>query len=339
MKHILRSIVLAACLAGALSVSCNKTAGEGPNVALKRQFDAWRDIHYPDAVEKDGIYVIEDTPGTGLEWNENLPVTFMQYTIRSLDGTVSYTSEEDWSRQLGTWNRTYYYGPQTVFTGEEVSYAGLDALLDGMKQGGRRTAIIPSWMFTRSRYSSPSDYLDHETEVSAFIYTVEFLGQTANYSEYELEQLRDYSRRHWQVSDTLSTGAVFFKSFTEFENPPVEMPQDTTVYINYIGRRISDGQVFDTNLADTAKFYHIYDNTRNYVPTSVTWAESGDGIKMGDATVVTGFGLGLFNMHAGEKASFAFGSTLGYGSSGGKDPNMVPPYAALRFDVELVPEP
>ena len=91
MKHILRSIVLLPVLAGALAVSCNKTAGEGPNVALKRQFDAWKAIHYPDAVEKDGVYVIEDTPGTGLEWNENLPVTFLQYTIRALDGTVSYT--------------------------------------------------------------------------------------------------------------------------------------------------------------------------------------------------------------------------------------------------------
>ena len=339
MKHILRSIVLLPVLAGALAVSCNKTAGEGPNVALKRQFDAWKAIHYPDAVEKDGVYVIEDTPGTGLEWNENLPVTFLQYTIRALDGTVSYTSDEDWSRQLGTWNQTYYYGPQTVFTGEEVSYAGLDAILDGMRQGGRRTAIIPSWMFTRSRYDSPSDYLDHETEISSFIYSVEFLGQTENFADYELEQLRDYSRQHWQVSDTLSTGAVFFKSFTEFEEEPVEMPTDTTVYINYIGRRVYDGQVFDTTIADTAKFYNIYDRSRSYVPVAVTWGETAADIKMSGSTVIDGFGIGLFNMHAGEKASFAFGYNLGYGSSGGSNSYMIPPNAALRFDVEMVPEP
>ena len=339
MKHILRSIVLLPVLAGALAVSCNKSTGEGANVATKRQFDAWRAIHYPDAVEKDGIYIIEDTPGTGLEWNKNLPVTFMQYTIRSLDGTVSYTSEEAWSRQLGSWSPAYYYGPQTTFTGESVSYAGVDALLDGMKQGGRRTAIIPSWMFTTSRYSAPEEYLNYETEVAAYIYSVTFLSQTTNFAEYEYEQLRNYSLQNWQVSDTLSTGAVFFKSFTEFEEEPVEMPQDTTVYIDYIGRRVYDNQVFDTTIADTAKFYNIYDPSRSYVPVAVTWGEDAASLTMSGSSVITGFGLGLFNMHAGEEASFAFGYNLGYGSSGGTDTNMIPPYAALRFDVEMVPEP
>ena len=42
-------------------------------------------------------------------------------------------------------------------------------------------------------------------------------------------------------------------------------------------------------------------------------------------------------MHAGEKASFVFGYDLGYGSSGSG--NMIPAYAALRFDIEMVPEP
>ena len=339
MKHILRSLILLPVLAGALAVSCNKSSGEGPNVAIKRQFDAWRAIHYPDAVEKDGIYIIEDTPGTGLEWNKNLPVTFLQYTIRSLDGSVSYTSEEAWFRQLGTWSPAYYYGPQTTFTGENVSYAGVDAILDGMKQGGRRTAIIPSWMFTKNRYSAPEEYLNYETEIAAFIYSVTFLQQTTNFAEYEYEQLRNYSLKNWQVPDTLSTGAVFFKSFTEFEEEPVEMPQDTTVYINYTGRRVYDDQVFDTTIADTAKFYNIYDPSRSYVPVAVTWGESAEAIQLSGSTVITGFGLGLFNMHAGEKASFAFGYNLGYGSSGGTDSNMIPPYAALRFDVEMVPEP
>ena len=54
-------------------------------------------------------------------------------------------------------------------------------------------------------------------------------------------------------------------------------------------------------------------------------------------SVVGGFSNGLFAMHAGEKASFVFGYDLGYGSSGSG--NLIPAYAALRFDVELVPAP
>lgn len=337
MNHILRSAFLLPALAAVLVTSCKKAAGEGANVAIKRQFDAWRSIHYPDATEKNGIYVIEDTPGTGLEWNSKMDVTFMTYTIRSLDGTVAYNSDEQWAKRLGTWDQTKYYGPQIVLTGEGVSYAGLDALLDGMRQGGTRTAIIPSWMMTRSRYDSPDKYLETETEVSSMIYTINFLDQTENLAEYEYRKMEDYAYRNWQVSDTLSTAAVFFKSHTDFPAGPGVMPADTTVYINYIGRRISDGQVFDTTIADTAKFYHIYNPNKTYKPVSVTWAAEAKDIKMSGSSLKDGFAYGLAAMHPKEKASFLFGYNLGYGSSGSGD--MIPPYAALRFDVEMVPEP
>jgi FKBP-type peptidyl-prolyl cis-trans isomerase 2 len=339
MNHILRSLSLLPVLAAALAVSCNKTSTEETNAALKRQLDAWRAIHYPDAVEKDGIYIIEETPGTGADWSKNLPVTFLTYTVRNLDGTVAANSDEEWAKQLGTWNQTYYYGQQVFLTGEGVSYAGIDVLLDGMKQGGSRTAIIPAWMCTTERYDKADEYLKHDfgSNVTSAIYTVTLMGQTPNLAKYEYDNLQQYSIQHWGVSDTLSTAAVFFKSFTEFDGEPVEMPSDTTVYITYIGRRVSDGQVFDTNIADTAKFYNIYDPSRTYAPTSVKWAETVADMVTNNK-VIDGYAHGLHQMHAGEKASFAFGYNLGYGSNS-KDPNMIPAYAALRFDVELVPEP
>ena len=337
MNHILRSLLLLPVAAAVLAVSCTKNAGEGANVALQRQFDAWRAIHYPDAIEKNGIYIIEDIPGTGPLWNGNLGVTFMTYTIRSLDGTVSYNADEQWAKQLGTWDQTYYYGPQVVLTGEGISYAGLDALLDGMRKGGTRTAIIPSWMMTRERYDSVSKYLETETDVTSMIYTITFLDQTENLTDYEFKQMKDYSSRLWGVTDTLSTAAVFFKSHSNFGYTPVEMPTDTTVYIDYIGRRIIDGQVFDTTIADTAKFYHIYNPSKTYAPVEITWAEKAEDVKLSGNSTVGGFAYGLKAMHAGEKASFVFGYDLGYGSSGSGD--MIPPYAALRFDVEMVPAP
>ena len=336
MNHILRSLLLPVA-AAVLAASCTKNASEGANVALQRQFDAWRAIHYPDAIEKDGIYIIEDIPGTGPLWNKDLGVTFMTYTIRSLDGTVSYNADEQWAKQLGTWDQTYYYGPQVVLTGEGMSYAGLDALLDGMKKGGTRTAIIPSWMMTRERYDSVAKYLETETDVTSMIYTITFLDQTENLTDYEFKQMKDYSSRLWGVTDTLSTAAVFFKSHSNFGYTPAEMPTDTTVYIDYIGRRIIDGQVFDTTIADTAKFYHIYNPSKKYAPVEITWADNAEDIKLSGSSTVGGFAYGLKAMHAGEKASFVFGYDLGYGSSGSGD--MIPPYAALRFDVEMVPAP
>ena len=337
MNHILPRIALLGFAAALLAASCNKDAGDGANDTLKRQFDAWRAIHYPAAVEKDGIYIIEDIPGNGLEWDDDLPVTFLTYTMRSLDGTVTFNTDETWAKQLGEWDQTYYYGPQVVPTGKDASYAGVDILLEGMREGGTRTAIIPSWMLTYSRYDNLDGYLAVSTDNPSTIYTITLLGQTESVTENEFRELKDYASRNWHVSDTLSTAAVFFKSFTHFDHEPVEMPSDTTVYINYTGRRVYDGQVFDTTIADTAKFYHIYNPSRNYAPVAVNWAESPTDIKLSGNKVVDGFAHGLHAMHAGEKASFCFGFNLGYGSSGsGK---MIPGYAALQFDIELVPEP
>ena len=336
MKHILPKLALLG-VAAFLAAACNKNTGEGTNVALKRQFDAWRAIHYPAAVEKDGIYIIEDTPGTGPAWDKNLSITFMTYTMRSLDGTVSYNTDEQWAKQLGEWDQTYYYGAQVVPTGKDATYAGLDILLEGMRQGGTRTAIIPSWMMTYDRYDSLSKYLEKSTDTPSMIYTVTFLDQTDNLSQYEFRLMKEYATEKWDVTDTLSTAAVFFKSFTHFDEEPDEMPNDTTVYINYTGRRISDGQVFDTTVADTAKFYNIYNPSKKYAPVPVIWAETAKEIKLSGNSVVDGFAHGLKAMHADEKASFVFGYNLGYGSSGsGK---LIPSYAALQFDIEMVPQP
>ena len=229
MKHILPKLALLG-VAAFLAAACNKNTGEGTNVALKRQFDAWRAIHYPAAVEKDGIYIIEDTPGTGAAWDKNLSITFMTYTMRSLDGTVSYNTDEQWAKQLGEWDQTYYYGAQVVPTGKDATYAGLDILLEGMRQGGTRTAIIPSWMMTYDRYDSLSKYLEKSTDTPSMIYTVTFLDQTDNLSEYEFRLMKEYATENWNVTDTLSTAAVFFKSFTHFDEEPDEMPNDTTVH-------------------------------------------------------------------------------------------------------------
>lgn len=339
MKSILTNTCLAVLAACALW-GCAKSAEEGVNESARRYFDAWRAINYPNAVEKDGVYIVEDRPGSGNAWDSSLPVSFVTYTVRTLSGSVSANTDAAWARQLGTWDRTHYYGEQVIQTGEELSYAGVDALLKGMRVGGTRTAIIPSWMMTNDRYDTTEEYLNHETDNSAAIYTITLLGQTDDIVKYEYDRILRYSRQTWGVSDTLSTGPVFFKSHTVFEGEPREIPHDTTVYINYIGRRIADGQVFDTTIADTAKFYHIYSSSKTYEPVPVVMKEDLSDISMnGSTSLITGFKLGLKAMHVGESASFAFGFNLGYGSSGGTDTHMVPPYSALRFDIEQVPKP
>ncbi len=336
-KHILPAVCL--LLGACLLASCAKSDTGKTNETGVRYLNAWMDIHYPSAVEKDGVFIVEDNPGTGSPWDETIETSFITYTVRELNGTVSANTDEDWAKQLGTWDQTHYYGQQVLVTGKGLSYAGLDAILKGMRVGGTRTAVIPSWMMTLERYDTLDEYKkqDSGSNTSA-IYTIKLLGQTDNLLDYEYEMLSDYAWKTWKVSDTLSTGRIFFKSFTQFDGEPEAMPNDTTVYINFTGRRIPDGQVFDTSIADTAKFYHIYNPSKTYAPVSVTWSSEASELKMGGiSNLIDGFKYGLHAMHPEEKASFAFGFSLGYGTkSSGK---LIPSYAALRYDIEMVPKP
>jgi FKBP-type peptidyl-prolyl cis-trans isomerase 2 len=340
MKHILPRLALLS-VAVLLAAACHKSTGEGANVALKRQFDAWRAIHYPAAVEKDGIYILEDTPGNGPAWNKNLGITFMTYTMRDLDGNVSYNTDEQWAKQLGKWNQTYYYGPQVVPTGKDATYAGLDILLDGMREGGVRTAIIPSWMMTYNRYDSLDKYLETSTDTPSMIYTVTFLGQTDNLKEYEYRLMKEYATENWEVSDTLGTAAVFFKSFSHFDEEPVEMPNDTTVYINYTGRLLN-GRAFDTTVADTAKVWGLYSSSKTYAQQQVKWFSSDQdytSITLGEdeTSVIPGFAYGLSVMHPGEAGKCFFVSKYGYSGSGSG--NSIPSFSPLCFELELTEKP
>lgn len=336
-KYILSATCLLLLGAGFLG-SCSKSGDATSNETAIRYLKAWMDINYPSAVEKDGVFLVEDTPGTGSLWNEALSTSFITYTIRDLDGTVSANTDEEWAKQLGTWDQANYYGQQVLVTGDGLSYAGLDAILKGMRIGGTRTAVIPAWMMTVERYDDVEEYKKHDTGKSSAIYTLRLMGQTDNILDYEYGKLLDYSLKNWNVGDTLSTAAVFFKSHTEFAEEPAAMPTDTTVYINYIGRRVWDGQVFDTTIADTAKFYNIYNPSKTYEPVSITWSSEVSELKMGNSSsLIDGFKYGLYAMHPEEKASFAFGFSLGYGSN--SSGSLIPAYAALRFDIEMVPEP
>ena len=330
--HIALTLCAAATLTGCARSSADTTADDN-----KEYFDAWRSINYPDAQKKGlGIYILPDreVAGSGAAWNRNLPCSFVSYTIQSLSGAVSYNSEEAMARQLGTYDKADYYGPQVVLTGTGVSYAGLDELLDGMKVGGSRTAIIPSWLMTTSRYDTEEEYIAHIGSASSAIYTITLHGQTSDIKQWAYTTLQDYTQREWAVSDTTTTG-VFFKSFTPEASEAVA--SDSTVYVNYTGRRL-DGQVFDTTIEKVAKDNNIYVSGKTYAPVPVVWNETATEITLNGSTIVTtGFAEGLYQMHQDEKAAFAFTYDKGYGTSGSG--TLIPGYASLIFEVELVPAP
>lgn len=325
-----------------LSGACAKDNSLSTGEKARLQLADWISLYLDDAQpQSSGIYLLEDTPGNGKAWSADSAYTYAEVTIRALDGSVSSTTEEHWARQLGTYASGNYYGPHFMQTGEGISYAGVDAMLTGMKAGGSRSAIIPAWLLTSSRYSTQQEYINACSSSSHALYTIRLAGQSNDLVRTEADSLRSYVTRHYGA-DKLSTtytsddpdGSFYFISdSTAFVGTPY-VTRDTTLTLNYTGRLLN-GQVFDTTDERTAKDAGIYDSGKTYEPVSIYLSSTYSSITMDGSSVIGGFQGGLHLMRwKGQKAHVLFSSAHGYSSTGSG--NTIPSYSPLLFELELV---
>ena len=303
----------------------------------------WMNQYHPGIQqEPSGIYILEDKPGTGALWNAELPYTFASLTIRTLSGTVSSTSEEELSKQLGTYVSGDYYGPRYQTTGEGYSYAGVDAMLEGMRMGGTRTAVIPAWLLNTSRLASRQAYMDECSSNSSLIYTIRVEGQCEDLDKMEKDSLQNYVLHQLGNSVPVATygdveqdGSFYFKSLGHPED--AEERSDTeSLKLHYTGKLLN-GQVFDTTREKIAKDAGIWASGNTYSTASVTFSSDWSSIQLnGSSSLINGFKGALSLMkYPGEKAVVLFSSTHGYSSSGSG--NKIPGNSPLLFELELLP--
>ena len=126
----------------------------------------------------------------------------------------------------------------------------------------------------------------------------------------ESNEVAQYASRNWgqTIADTLKTGLHRRSLRTGLDTATVK--DDSIAYVYYVGR-FMDGFVFDTNIADTARKYHIYDNSSSSKYDSLVVS-----LKSEDTSVVRGFYEAIKGMRYGETAEALFTSTYGYGSTG-----------------------
>lgn len=331
-------------LGAAAAVSCAKIGDVSTNELAGPAFDAWMQVnHSGDVIDTTafGVYILEDVPGTGADVVEGNYV-YMNYTVRTAgDGVITATSYEQVARKLGTYKQGNYYGPMVQQYAEGVMMRGMRDIFAGgrlgpMKVGGKRTAIVPGWLLSTEKYSTAKDYLKNVSG-AACIYTVELVDQAPDVTEWQIARIKEYIALRGAVADTTS-GHGFF--YCRTANPVTEkrLSADTTVYINYIGRRL-DGTVFDTSIEDTAKVWGIYDASRSYGPTSIKTAADSTAFTMGSSSssVVKGFSLTIYNMRPFESGFGAFTSDYGYYSTGSG--SSIPGYAPLVFEIDMVAKP
>ena len=295
----------ASLLAVAALAGCAVEPSESSGVSAKAYFDAWMQINHPEAEPTElGTYVIEDEEGSGalVGDEEQSPYLLVRYIVSGLDGNISNTSEESVAQQLGTYDPSYFYGPRVW------------ARVDG------------------------------NTLYANSIYDITVEGVVEDIEKWELDALAAYVQSHFskEKDDTLKYGLYYVqhKKPGPDDDDTVAFATDSTVYINYIGRRL-DGQVFDTNIRDTAKRYDIFSSSAEYEPVAVTWNKDDyTELKMGassgssGSSMIDGFAYALWKMRGHEAGTSIFYSGLGYGSSGSG--SRIPEYSPLQFYIEIV---
>lgn len=356
----MKKTLLYLSLAALVLAGCAKDPKTGVNDAAKRYLEAWILVNHPEATRTAlGSYVLEDTPGSGVSANsvDAYPYVRVNYTLRTLNGAVQTTTSEAMSKQLGTFAtnqlKNPYYGPVVWYRGNDNLVAGLEELVSTMNVGGRRTVVIPSWLMgvdgstnKSVRFDTAEEYLKNVSGSSPMIYEVELTDAIPDILQWQIDSIGRYLAKQFPgktAADSTKKGFYYFR--TGAPSSENSFPNDTTIYINYVGRRL-DGSVFDTSIADTAKYYGIYSASRTYGACKITWYSSDKdytSITMtmpessSGTSVINGFSLGLDQMHPHEKGSAIFVSNWGYGVSGSSP--AIPGYSPLRFDFEVVNKP
>lgn len=324
---------------------CAKSEDQPKNEETQLYFEAWISQKHPDATKTSlGAYILSDTPGTGKEITEDEPYIFVDYTIESLDGTISSTTDKDVAKRLGTYAASSYYGQRSWIYNPSLMYAGLLDGMAGMKIGGTRTMAIPGWLMSYEEYDTEAKYLKNETGTS-YVYTVTLNDMTDNLLTWSVDSLGRYVSSTLGINPADSAMYGYYYVCTKEPTDTTTFPTDTTIYIDYTGRLL-DGTVFDTTIKDTAKFYGIYSASTTYAPMEITMAEDYTDITMEStsssssssaSTTIEGFAYCLSKLRPYEQGTCAFYYPLGYSYSG-SEPS-IPPYASLRFDIYVVDEP
>lgn len=333
----MKKIIIPALAALTLVCGCAKTQSEGLNDSSKRFLDAWIQVYHPELVSKKvfpGYYIMKDVPGTGDLVGPAIltPYIRAEYRITDLEGNILTSTYEEDSYKLRTYVKSAYYGPEVFGRQDNAMYTGLDYAVSDMKVGGTRELLIPGWLMGNERFETEEEYIRNVSGTTC-IYKIEVKDRIQDVVKWEQDSLWTFVRNNYPYATCDTTG--FYRQVIRKSTDGVPFQKDTTIYINYIGRRL-DGMVFDTSIADTAKVYGLYSSSGTYGPVVVKWNKDASSITMGtdNNSVITGFAYLLSKMGPYEKAIGMFTSDLGY-SSGGSG-NAIPGYSPLLFEVEVV---
>ncbi len=326
--------ILPAALACVLLFSCAKEDDESNNSIQKRILDAYLEVNYPNknyTVTESGLVILNHEDGRG-DGPELYGAAYTNYSIRTLDGNYQATTMEDVARKIGAYSDTAYYGPKIMEIGYGNIVKGVHEALMKMNKGARMTVIIPPHLSVRDYPENlGSGYTANNAETSSqnLIYDLVMGDVIYNLQKFQRDSLESFKNYRYPGLDSIADG-YYFKKLSGTSTDTI--PKDDEANVWYVGKLL-DGHVFDTNIADTAKKYRIYDASKDYAPLEVRYESTYNLMSSdGGGSYVTGFARALKSMTYGDRAVTFFSYDWGYNntSTGG-----IPAYSMLFFDIYI----
>jgi FKBP-type peptidyl-prolyl cis-trans isomerase len=321
----------------AILTSCEVAAVDDSTSQQKRVRDAWVRVNYGTdyvALTKSGIYILEETQGTGSKVKDS-SYCFVYYSTKDLDGTYRKTNDPEVAKmRLGTYSDSLYWGPDIWRIASYTENDAVRELLSMMKTGGKVKALVaPELSIT----TYPKEYsVGYKSEVKEFssntIYEIALEKTVDNITQYEFDLLQDYADKYWSGIDSTQYGYYFIKLR---ENPAegdtiVNGSSINVYYSGHIIDGITDDFLFDTNIADTARMYRRYNKENSYDALSVTFYKSASECISANS-LVDGFATAISEFKYDEEGVAFFYSGLGYKEEGS---GTIPAYCPLVFYIK-----
>lgn len=188
------------------------------------------------------------------------------------------------------------YATKSAYTTVVATNPGLTEGLLKMREGDQAAILLPS-IYAFGTKGSDDGTVPPNAPVR--------LDITLKRTRSEDQQIEEYLTANKLTPELTPSGLRFIKTL---EKPTGVVPTPTqTLTIKYRGQLLRSKSAFDS---------------------------TGTGTYSGLVTqFVPGFSEGLSKLKVGEKATIVFPSKIGYGPKGVQ---VIPPYAPMRFDIELV---
>ena len=340
--HGIKRVYAAAIAVATVMVgwSCAREAEEIATGLSRQSFEAWVSKYAPSAYAnpyKD-IYIeyIERGPENEAKPVENYTWLTVNYTGKTLDGTVFVTRVDSISKRIGSFAYTTHYCDDFLqYTSTSTKLCdGLRQAFERMRVGDSVRVYIPHDKGYTSAMNVNSGYAGENgsgyTSVP-ILFEMRLKAVTTQPFIWERDSVEHYAQRHWGTGYSHDTVGMYMRIVQP--NPAGDtITEDSTVLV-YYEEYFMDGFLAATNIDTVASKWNVYSSSDEtaYEPLSLT-PSSGSNASENNVLYIA-----VPHMRKGETAEVVTVSTWAHGDSGNSSstPEILP-YQPMRYKIYVV---